>query len=74
MTVWQLDDLHVPYLLKRAPRLVLILSICQYAFLSEVQATAETIYVPGKLSTYPSPKPTLTLTSHLEKNVDLREG
>ena len=72
MTVRQLVDPNVPYLLKRAPRLVFILSICQYAFLSEVQATPETIYVPEKLPTYPSPKPTLTLTSHLEKNVDLR--
>ena len=70
MTVRQLVDLNVPYFLKRAPRLVFILSICQYAFLSEVQATPETIYVPEKLPTYPSPKPTLTLTSHLEKNVD----
>ena len=43
MTVRQLVDLNVAYLLKRAPRLVLILSICQYAFLSEVQATPETI-------------------------------
>jgi len=63
MTVRQLVDVNVAYLLKRAPRRVLILSICQYAFLSEVQ-----------LPTHPSPKPTLTLTSHLGKNVDLREG
>ena len=46
MTVWQLDDLHVSYLLKRAPRLVLILSICQYAFLSKVQATADQFNCP----------------------------
>ena len=32
------------------------------------------LYVSGKLSTYPSPKPTLTLTSHLGQNVGLREG
>ena len=30
--------------------------------------------VPGKLPTYPSPKPTLTLTSHLRQNVGLGEG
>ena len=28
----------------------------------------------GKLPTYPSPKPTLTLTSHLGRNVGFREG
>ena len=28
----------------------------------------------GKLPTYPSHKPTLTLTSHLGQNVDLGEG
>ena len=28
----------------------------------------------GKLLTYPSPKPTLTLTSHLGQNAGLGEG
>ena len=32
------------------------------------------IQVSGKLSTYPSPKLTLTLTSHLGQNVGLVEG
>ena len=32
------------------------------------------LYISGKLPTYPSPKPTLTITSHLGKNVGLREG
>ena len=32
------------------------------------------LYVPGKLSTYPSPEPTLTLTSDLEQNIGLGEG
>jgi len=32
------------------------------------------LYVSGKLPTYPSPKPTLTLTCHLGQNVGLREG
>ena len=33
------------------------------------------LYVSWKLPTYPSPKPTLMLTSHLGKNnVDLGEG
>ena len=31
-------------------------------------------YVSGKLPTYPSPKPILTLTSQLEQNVGLGEG
>ena len=30
-------------------------------------------YVSGKLPTYPSPKPTLTLSSYLGQNVDLGE-
>ena len=29
----------------------------------------ETLSVSGKLSTYPSPKPTVTLTSHLGQNI-----
>ena len=32
------------------------------------------IYVSGKLPIYPSPKPTLILTSHLGQNVSLGEG
>ena len=32
------------------------------------------LYVFGKLPTYPSPRPTLTLTSHLRQNVGLGEG
>ena len=31
----------------------------------------ESLYVSAKLPTYPSPKPTLTLTSHLGQNVGL---
>ena len=32
------------------------------------------LFVSGKLPTYLSPKPTLTLTSHLRQNVGLGEG
>ena len=32
------------------------------------------MYVSGKLPTYPSPKSTLTFTSHLGQNVGLGEG
>ena len=32
------------------------------------------LYVSGKLPTYPSLKPTSTLTSHLGQNVGLGEG
>ena len=32
------------------------------------------LYVSGKLPTYPSPQPTLTLSSHLRQNVGLGEG
>ena len=34
----------------------------------------KSLYVSGKLPTYPSPKPTLTPTSHLGQNVGLGEG
>ena len=37
-------------------------------------AIPRALYVSGKLSTYPSHKPTLTLTSHLGKSVGLRRG
>ena len=39
-----------------------------------VYANPGSLYVSGKLPTYPSPKPTLTLSFHLEQNVDLGEG
>ena len=39
---------------------------------SEEQKSA--LYVSGKLSTYPSPKPTLTLSFHSGQNVGLGEG
>ena len=32
------------------------------------------LHVSGKLPTYPSPKPTTALTSHLGQNVGLGEG
>ena len=35
--------------------------------------TSDQFRFPGKLPTYPSPKPTLSLTSHLGKNVGLGE-
>ena len=35
---------------------------------------ARSLYVSGKLPTYPFPKPTLTLTSHLRQNVGLGDG
>ena len=38
------------------------------------EATCGSLYVCGKLPTYPSPKPTLTLTSHLGQNVGLGVG
>ena len=37
-------------------------------------SSLKTLHFSGKLPTYPSPKPTLTLTSHLGQNVGLREG
>ena len=38
------------------------------------QRIPKSLYVSGKVPTYPSPKPTLTLSSHLWQNVGLGEG
>ena len=35
---------------------------------------AGSLYISGKVHTYPSPKPTLILTSQLGQNVGLGEG
>ena len=43
-------------------------------FLSETIAALPAGYASGKLPTYPSPTPTLTLTCHLGQNVGLGEG
>ena len=40
----------------------------------EVRNDPGSLYVFGKLPTYPSPKPTLTLFSHLGQNVYLGVG
>ena len=42
--------------------------------LCEVAKIYGSSHVSGKLPTYPSPKPKLTLTSHLGQNVGSREG
>ena len=38
------------------------------------QTNMASLYVSKKLPTYPSPKPTLTLTSHFGQNVGREEG
>ena len=51
--------------------------ICSYLGRLRIQASQKDLdhyYVTGKLPTYPSPKPTLTLISHLGQNVGLKEG
>ena len=40
----------------------------------DYRGIVKSIKVSGKLPTYPSPKSTLTLTSHLGQNVELGEG
>ena len=51
---------------------------CNLGFQRMVHDITETmlgsLYIYGKLPTYPSPEPTLTLTSHFGQNVDLGEG
>ena len=44
------------------------------SFPSLLANTSRSIYVSGTLPTYPSPKPTLTLTSHLRQNGGLGKG
>ena len=41
---------------------------------SAQNSNQRSIYVSWKLPTYPSHKPTLTLTSHLGQNVGLGQG
>ena len=47
--------------------------ICALLLLQEVELMS-TFCFTGELPTYPSPKPTLILTSHLGQNVGLGEG
>ena len=52
------------------------LELCSKPVLNPVSVTWEngSLNVSGKLPTYSSPKPTLTITSHLGQNVGLGEG
>ena len=45
----------------------------RFKFESGLVGSFGSLYVSGKLPTYPSPKPTLNLTSHLGQNVGLGE-
>ena len=58
---------HIPYYIKGS---------CHQHItgLGQFCAQVGSLYVSGKLPTYPSPKPTLTLTSHLGQNIGLGEG
>ena len=47
---------------------------CQIIMMPPVWPEVWSLYLSGQLPTYPSPKPTLTLTSHLGQNVGLGEG
>ena len=42
--------------------------------LEDLRCIGGSLYVSGKLPTYPYPKPILTLTSHLGQNVGKGEG
>ena len=55
--------------------LLVQMAYCLFGFSTrKVLQRCRSLYVSGKLSIYPSPKPTLTLWSHLGKNVGLGEG
>ena len=45
----------------------------RFKFESELVGSFGSLYVSGKLPTYSSPRPTLTLTSHLGQNFGLGE-
>ena len=47
---------------------------CRRAGEEDFHQNFGSFYVSWKLPTYPSPKPTLTLSSYLEQNVGLGEG
>ena len=48
--------------------------LCLSFLVCFVHIVFRSIYISGKLPTYPSPKSTLTLTSHLGQNVGLGKG
>ena len=62
------------------PIIVFLFSFCLFVCLFVIfifnshSTTVKLLYVSGNLHNYPSPKPTLTLTSHLGQNVGLGEG
>ena len=51
-----------------------LIAISADVYLLFIDTNSGLIWVSGKLPTYPSPKPTLTLTSHLGQNVGFGEG
>ena len=51
-----------------------ILGSMSWKILIIVDYVLGSLRVSAKLPTYPSPKPTLSLTSHLGQNVALKEG
>ena len=55
--------------------LLVQMAYCLFGFSSrKVSRRCGLLYVSGKVPTYPPPKATLTLTSHLGQNVGLGEG
>ena len=54
--------------------IIIIIVFSADVYLLFIDTNSGLICVSGKLPTYPSPKPTLTLTSHLGQNVGFGEG
>ena len=54
--------------------IIIIIAFSADVYLLFIDTSSALIWVSGKLPTYPSPKPTLTLTSHLGQNVGFGEG
>ena len=54
--------------------IIIIIAFSADVYLLFIDTNSGLIWVSGKLPTYPSPKPTLTLTSHLGQNIGFGEG
>ena len=53
---------------------IIIIAFSADVYLLFIDTNSGLIWVSGKLPTYPSPKPTFTLASHLGQNVGFGEG
>ena len=75
LIVWTQNHITFIFIKMMSHDLLVQMAYCLFGFSTrKVLQRCRSLYVSGKLSIYPSPKPTLTLWSHLGKNVGLGEG